>query len=358
MRVHPNQLVPGCVVLKDVMGKSINPIIPRGTVLNPIHIKVLHYFLIDEVEVRPTLSNGERFEPSKDKENESYAINPFIKQYKDSLNNTKNLFEAWKNRVPVDIVKVRSLLLPLLGQLEAYPEVIFSLHIYGEKDDYLYHHALTTSLLSGLIAKKLNISAGERIQVALAAFLSNIGMLFIDDALMKKEGNLTKEEYAKIQKHPVLSYRLVEKISMLKYETKIAILQHHERIDGSGYPFGLPGSKIHIYAKIIAVCDMYIAMTSDRFHKSKQSPFKVIEEMLNVQFGKLDLDVVKALVSILTSFSIGTKVILSNGQVGEIVFIDDKNPTRPIVKINGEESILSLMDHPNMYISQVLTAVD
>jgi HD-GYP domain-containing protein (c-di-GMP phosphodiesterase class II) len=356
VKVHPSQLKAGCLLVSDVMGKTLNPIIPKDTVIKPIHIKVLSHFLINEIEVAPTLVNGEPFQPTKYGKVESSVEQKqlFLNHYVKSIKETKLLFSNWKNRIPIDIVQVRNHLIPLLEVSEMVPSLIFRTNHYVEVEDYYFHHSVSTSLIAAFIAKKLNYSRGDQIQIALAAYLSDCGMAHIDDELLFKKASLTLDEYKQIKRHPIVSYRLVESLSSLKYDSKMAILQHHERLDGSGYPFGL-SDKIHPYAKIIAVSDMFHAMTSERLYKTKQSPFKVLEEMKSQQLQKLDISSVDALVQGLTSFSIGTKVKLSDRRIGEIVFIDDKNPTRPIVRLEHNNSIVPLMDHLNLYIDEIVS---
>jgi HD-GYP domain-containing protein (c-di-GMP phosphodiesterase class II) len=356
LKVHPSQLKAGCLLVSDVVGKTMNPIIPKDTVIKPLHMKVLNHFLINEIEVAPTLVNGEPFQPKKEEKIESSVQKKqtFLGYYVKSIKETKHLFSNWKNRLPIDIVQVRNHLLPLLEIAESVPSLIFTTQHYVEVEDYYYHHSVSTALIAALIAKKLNYSRGDQIQIALAAYLSDCGMAHIDDELLFKKASLTLDEYKQIKRHPIVSYRLVESLSSLKYEAKIAILQHHERLDGSGYPFGL-SDKVHPYAKIIAVSDMFHAMTSERIYKTKQSPFKVLEEMRSQQLQKLDIGSVDALVQGLTSFSIGTKVQLSDRRIGEIVFIDDKNPTRPIVRLEKSNAIISLIDHLNLHIDEIVS---
>ena len=121
-------------------------------------------------------------------------------------------------------------------------------------------------------------------------------------------------------------------------------------MDGSGYPLGISKEKINNYARILAVSDIYHAMTSERFYKKKQSPFKVIEALYKEQFNRLDPRVVHVFTSSLTKRSLGKMVNLSNDVIGEIVFIDDDYPTRPLVKLESTEEIISLQKNPDLYI--------
>ncbi|KGX86974.1 HD-GYP domain-containing protein [Pontibacillus marinus] len=364
MRVHPSQLVPGCMVLKDVMGQTNHPIIEKNTVIKPIHITVLHKFLIEEIDVGPKLASGEVFKPEEYIEEEESeeakntpvrGITSFADQYLDAVQAYKSMFKNWQAGSSIDISKVRKTIVPLIHEALKDKSQVFMLHHYSTKENYFYHHSIAVGLLSSIIAKQMNFSQGEIIQIGLTGFLSDAGMSKIEERIMKKRGPLTSREFEEVKKHPTYSYRLLEKIPVLKNEVRIGVLQHHERRDGSGYPIGIAEDKLHPYGKIVAVSDMYHAMTSERIYKTKKSPFKVIEEMMQDQFGKFDHKVVQAFIDSMTNFSTGTKVKLSNNQEGEIVFIEAKTPTRPMVRLFHNNEIIHLKNYRDLFIEEIVS---
>ncbi|SET14511.1 HD-GYP domain, c-di-GMP phosphodiesterase class II (or its inactivated variant) [Salinibacillus kushneri] len=362
MLVHPSQLKPGCIVEREVKGKTVNPIIPKETVIQPIHIKVLKHFCIKELEVSSKLVDGENFIPGAKRQEEKQETKketeqktqPFAIEYAQSVNETKEMFLKWQARNPVNISKIREFLIPLILKAENDSGIIFSLHHHVDKENYFYHHFVAKALIGAFIAKRMKLSQGDRIQVALAAYLSDCGMAQISEKILNKTDRLSAEEFKEVQQHPIYSYRWVENIASLKQEAKLSVLQHHERLDGNGYPFGLKHQKIDLYARIIAVSDIFHAMVSERVYKPKQSPFKAVEEIKTQQLGKLDLEVVNVLVTGITHFSNGTKVKLSDQRIGEIVFIENKDPTRPIIRINESDEMIILKDNPQLHIEEIL----
>lgn len=367
MRVHPDELVTGCLITKDVMGKTLQPIIPRNTVVKDIHITVLKKFMVKEVTVSPKLVNGDPFEPEskiedepeQDQGNQNSHTNEedswsFIDYYLHSVKQTKILFEGWQAGTPVDIVKIRDHLIPLIRISEQSPELIFSVHHYSNKDMYLYHHMVTMALLANLLASKKKYKQGECFQVALAAYLSDAGMAKMDEKILNKQSPLNSQEFNEVKRHPIYSYRMIENLTTVTRPVKLGVLQHHERLDGSGYPMGIDQERIHPFARIIAVADMFHAMTSERNYRTKQSPFKVIEEIRHFQFGKLDPDIVQVFIHSLTNFTNGTQVQLSDHSRGEIVFIDRKHPTRPMVRLE-DGNIIDLKQHSSIYIQDIIT---
>ncbi|MFC4558495.1 HD-GYP domain-containing protein [Virgibacillus kekensis] len=361
MRVEPSQLIAGCVLLSDVWGKSNKPIVPKRTVITEEHITVLHKFMIDNVDVAAKLHDGEIYTPKpmpagQDKKPEvtSQEQNSFEDQYIKTVKTLKKLFTAWQNNSSIKMPLVRKALLPLFERAIEQNAEVYTLHKYAVKEDYFFHHSVAVGILSAYLANKMGYEKGEWLQIGLAGALGDCGMSKMDYSIIERNGPLTFQELQELKKHPTYSYRLVEKTSTITKEVKLAILQHHERMDGSGYPFGLEQSKIHMYARIIAVCDTYHAMTSERNYQGRKSSFQVIEELQKDQFTKLDHRVVNIFINSLTSLSIGKKVRLSTGQEGQIVFMEANQPARPMVKIDESEEIITLKDNPGIYISDII----
>lgn len=361
MRVHPSQVVPGCIITNDILGKTNRPLITKNTVVKDIHKQVLHRFLVQQVEVAPKLSSGEPFmpeapeEPAIESRVEKHIADPktFMEQYLQAVKAYKKWFAEWQAGATIHIGAVREVLVPLLEQIKKSRKDIFMLHHFSTKDDYLYHHAVSTALIAAFLGEKLGMNRGEWIQLGLAGLLSDAGMAKLSKQILLKETSLTEKEYQEVKKHPTFSYRMVENIPVLNKAAKLGILQHHERLDGSGYPLATEEKKIHMFARVIAVSDMYHAMTSERLYRSKQSPFLVLELMMKEQFGRFDHAVVQAFVKSMTNYTTGTKVKLSNEQSGEIVFVDPAHPTRPMIRIDEGSDIIYLKDFNDIYISEI-----
>ncbi|MCA0984909.1 HD-GYP domain-containing protein [Halobacillus yeomjeoni] len=362
MQVHPSQLVPGCIITKDIIGKTGRPIIPNRTVVSPIHIRVLEQFLVEEVEVADKLSDGTLFTPrSTDSEEENPVSNeppvaeltPFYENYLEAVQSYKRWFKEWQHGDPVDLLALRKVMVPLLEEAVESGKDVFKLHHYSSSGEYLYHHNVAMGLISAYLAEKMGYKYGEWIQIGLAATLCDAGMSQIDPTIIWKEGSILESEYAEIKKHPLISFQYVESTPYLSKSVKLAILQHHERLDGSGYPIGLKADKIHPFSQIIAVSDIYHAMTCERIYRVKQSPYKALEEILQKQFGRYDHRVIQVMVKELTDYSTGTKVRLSNKQTAEVMFVDQSQPTRPMVRLE-EGSIFQLKEQRHLHIEEVI----
>jgi HD-GYP domain-containing protein (c-di-GMP phosphodiesterase class II) len=356
MKVSVDHLIDGCILAEDVISLSNRPIIPKKTVLNHQLIEILRTFLIKEVHIEPVLASGKPFNSSEavfEYPAEEKSQLPLVRLYLKTVQEYKKMFQNWQAGALVDIGKVRNLIIPLLEKAMQNPREIFSLYQYSTEEDFIFHHSVSVSLLSGYLGHKMGYS-DDWVQISLAGLLSDCGMAKVDPKILMKKSPLTLKELHEIKQHPTYSFQMLKKIPVVKEGVKIAVAQHHERMDGSGYPLGVKGEKIHAYAKIIAVADVYQAMISKRPYRSKQSPFRVLEQIIQDNFGKFDIQVVHALTSCLANFSVGTKVKLSNNQIAEIVFIDPKLPTRPMVKLCNTSEIIQLSLRKDLFIEEIV----
>ncbi|MCM3664436.1 HD-GYP domain-containing protein [Mesobacillus subterraneus] len=360
MRVNVDNLKEGCILTDDVLSKTNRPIMSKKTVLSNQLIDILKIFLVKEVEVEKTLVNGMPFNAPaigvdiKAGASTNSADYNFIDLFLRTKQDFKKEFISWQSGMQIDIAKLRGIIVPLIEQTDINSSDIFHLHHYSTKTEYLYDHPLAVGITSAFIAKKLNYGKGDVTQIALAGCLSDCGMAKISPNLLNKKTTLTVEEFEEIKKHPTYSYQMVKNSPLLKDGAKIAILHHHERLDGSGYPFGEKANRIHPFAKILAVADSFHAMTSERIYKPKHSPFKVLEMINEELFGEFDITALKALSSAIMNFSIGSKIRLSDGQAAEIIFVEEKNPARPLVRLVDSDEILALEKNRHLHIEEII----
>lgn len=357
LKVQVHKLKSGDTINQDVFSLTSRPIVARGTELTDEHLQVLKAFNIREVDVNPAQSSDST-QPDKSEGNDA-AYNPpqnddFHSMYTKAVSQYKKIFSNWQAGSPVDLFQVRQEIVPLIDSAIGKPRTILSLHHYSNVKDYIYHHAISVALISSFLAKKLSYSKGDIIQIGLAGALIDCGMSKIQPHILTKKEALNKAEYEEIKQHPILGYKMLKGTTGIKENVLLSILQHHERDDGTGYPLGSKGESLNLYSRVVAIADVFHAMTSERLYRTKQSPFKVLEQMLMDQFGKFDPKVLNILVSELSNFSVGTKVELTNNEIGEIVFIDPHSHTRPMVKLqNGE--IISLKQQNDLYIENILS---
>ncbi|WP_017725787.1 HD-GYP domain-containing protein [Halalkalibacterium ligniniphilum] len=361
MKVKPSQLEEGCILASDVFAETDYPLFKEKTVLSFEDINMLDIFLINAVEVEAVLANGERFAPEEvfveEVQTEQRIVkektSSFLDYYLEAVKQYKNLFQSWQAGNRVDMFSIRACLLPLFERVSEQKNELIQIHHYSMKDEYLYHHAVAVGLLTAFLGSKLGYSKGEWMQMGFAGALADAGMAKISPRILSKKGPLSQSEYEELKKHPIHSYKMLKGMTGITDSLLLGVLQHHEREDGSGYPLGTDSKKIHGFSRIIAVADVYHAMTSERLYRSKKSPYRVLEAISKERFGKFDPTVVQTLVSNLANVSIGTRVRLTDGTEGEIVFIDPSEPTRPMIK-KGSGEIIQLINQSNLHIEEII----
>ncbi len=283
MEVDVAHLAPGMVLENDILGKSGNPIVKKHTKLTETHIEFMKQFLIDKVSVTP-LVKADTDIALKTEEKQ-------INEYEKAVREYKKLFISWQNNVPINMYLVRKFFIPLFEKVsELNMRRIISLVPPPETKDYFYERTVLMSILSVYVAKKLNLEKKDCLQIGLASILSDAGIAKLKG--LSKNKKVSREN---MRLHPIFSYQLVENEPTLTQNAKLAILQHHENLDGSGYPAKTAGEKITTYARIINVCDLFLSVYSN----NTKEIMGVLEEFKD---NKLDPIVVEKLESELSLF--------------------------------------------------------
>lgn len=360
--VRVQDLKLGSTVAEDIFANTQTPIVYKNTKINHEHIHVFKAFNINKVLVYMA-SNDSKEKKVTDENIPTFVskiapvetYNSFERLYFDAVNVYKKEFSNWVAGAKIDIGKIRSIILPLVEKVLENRSYIFDLNNYSIPKDYLYHHCVATGLISAVLAQKLGLERGNCIQIALAGTFADCGMSKVSERIRNKKETLTALEFAEIRKHPIHSYMLIKDLPVLKSDMKEAILKHHERLDGSGYPMGKKIPSNIDYSQIIAVADVFHAMICERLYRAKQSPFVVIEMIKESEFGKFDIKVVQALIDLIVDLPIGTKVELSNLERGEVMFINKYVPTRPLVKLESTGEIIDLSTNRFFHIIRVIT---
>ncbi|MEO4055381.1 HD-GYP domain-containing protein [Solibacillus sp. CAU 1738] len=355
--MNVSELRLGKVIAEDIFANTQYPIIYKDTKVTYEHLHVFKAFRVAKV-----LVYNDNIPEAKDNDAATpvivqpiVTVNTFEKYYADAIQQLKKEFLNWQSGAKIDITKVRGMMIPLIERVLDNRSYIFDLDSYSNPKDYLYHHCIATGLISAIMTQKLGHERGICIQMAIAGMLADSGMAKVPAKIREKKTKLTEKEFAEIRQHPINSYLMVKNLPALKDTMKVAIFQHHERLNGSGYPKGEKNGNISVFSQIIAVADVYHAMTSERLYSQKRATFQVIEMIKESEFGKFDIKVVQALIDIVADLPIGTKVELSNKEHAEVMFINKYAPTRPLVKIVSSGEIIDLAAVRAFHISRVIT---
>ena len=220
-----------------------------------------------------------------------------------------------------------------------------------EYDDSTYTHSLNVALICNILAGWLKLPK-EDVELATACGLfHDIGKMLIPYSIIAKPGKLSEEEFATVKKHPALGYELLQSQDV-DVHVKNAALMHHERSDGSGYPSKLKGNQIDPYARMVAIADVYDAMTAARCYRGPLCPFCVIEMFETEGFQKYDVSILLPFLENVVNSCLQNRCLLNDGRKVTIIYINKEKLSRPVVQY-GEEYI-NLADQPDLKIEKLL----
>ena len=324
-----DELRPGMIVYDDIGSlKSGAILVSGGTVLNKDIIKKIY-----NQGIRKILIYDEILEIK-----EEAVRDDFVVKYEKLSDTVESLFKDIKIGKKIILTEISEELDNVILEIVQNDNILRRIRQLERKDDYIFNHSLNVSMLATMIGKWSGYTQKNLKQLALAGLFHDIGKLKISNDIVNKPGRLTENQKKVMRKHPIYSYNILSETVGISKNVSIAALQHHEREDGSGYPQGIRGEKIHEYAKIIAICDVYDALTSNREYKSKISPFHAAEILEEQSFSILDPKFTRLFLNRISEFYVGCVVTLSNGKTGEIIYVHPQNPTKTIVK-SGDKYI-------------------
>ncbi|MFB9324855.1 HD-GYP domain-containing protein [Paenibacillus aurantiacus] len=305
-------------------------IIPAHTIMEEGHLALLAKHGIDPetlVVVQPGRGSNERRE-SNTRKHESAV--------RQAVQASKLLFAKMQETRKIPVMELRSEVLPLVQQAAEAPDVFDLFETIRAKDDYTYEHNIGVGVLSTLIGKWMNLSETELSVLSLAATLHDVGKVKIPAELLNKPGKLTAAEYAIVKQHTVFGYEMLKGTAGLSSRVALVALQHHERSDGGGYPLGLRAEQIDPLSRIVAVADVFHAMSSRRPYHEPVPFYDILNQMRQGRFGFFDPQIVSIFLDNMVGRMVGRKVVLTDGRSGEVVFLNPHSMERPLVRVEDE----------------------
>jgi len=274
---------------------------------------------------------------------------PFDIKNASFVEETKNVFSKIKSGDKIELETIKEHIEESYDDLIRNNDVLMRLEQLKAMDDYTYEHSLRVSMLAAMIGKWIGYTEEEVKELALAGMMFDIGKLKVPDFIINREFKITSNEYKLIKKHPQFGYQILLKTKDVSDNVKYCSLQHHERIDGSGYPLRVKENQIHEFAKIVMVCDIYDAMISERPYRKKYSPFDAAEYISWNSGVTLDPRICYIFLTNLAEYYMGKKVILNTGKKGKIIFVDMEFPTRPVIQTE-DGNIIKLIENKHIRI--------
>lgn len=221
----------------------------------------------------------------------------------------------------------------LVQYIVSLGDVNKSLYDIQTYDNYTYVHCIDTCIMASFLGMSTGISDRAINELGMGAILHDIGKTKVAYNIVNKNTSLTDEEFIEMKNHPIYGADLLRKNMRISDNVIKAVLQHHERVDGKGYPFNLQGNEISKFAKIVCVCDVYNAVSSDRSYRKSFKPNESYELILAGSGSAFDIDIVKGFKETFAVYPLGCCIKLSNGIEGYVIRQNKDFPDRPIMRV-------------------------
>lgn len=247
----------------------------------------------------------------------------------------------------------------LLNEILSNDNILYFLVDIKKLNSSVYDHTINVTILSLIIGISLNLSKSDLLNLCVGALLHDIGKEFIDIDIIDKDSPLTYEEFEKMKDHCEKGYYYLKDKDFIHNDCKMIILQHHERVDGMGYPTGLLGNQINKLAKIVCVADVYDTLTSDRYYIESMCASDALEYIMGHSDTIFDFEIVKTFSRVVVPFPSGTIIRLSNGDLGVVKETFRNFPLRPNIKITDSKlrdkigTTINLIDELSLVITNV-----
>jgi len=233
------------------------------------------------------------------------------------------------NDGPLELRNIREAVEPMVDSVIRCPGACIWLVSKKQQDKYIYQHSLATSIWAVALGRQLRLPKNDLRALAIGGLLFDIGKLKLGENLPKENRPLTDEEFRIMKKHVEVGVKLLEEGGMKNQNVIDMVAHHHERHDGTGYPQGLAGNKIPLFARIAAIVDCYDAITSDRIYSSAISPPHAIKQLYEWKDTFFQAEIVDQFIQAIGIFPAGTLVELSSGEVAMVVAASPSRRLRP-----------------------------
>ncbi|WP_058303044.1 HD-GYP domain-containing protein [Gorillibacterium timonense] len=310
-------------IKRDICNSLGVVVLPAGTIFRQEHLTLLRNHRIEANDLAFSSESEERYKAA------SKNVNKIV-------GTSHEFIEKMRVTHKVPVMEFRQEILPTVQQISEHPDVFQLFTIVRATDEYTYTHNIGVGILSTLIGRWMKLSESDLNLLSLAATLHDVGKVMVPTEILTKPGKLTSEEYEIIKKHTIYGYQLIKATPGLSHRVALVALQHHERLDGKGYPFGVKGDKIDYLSKIVAVADIFHAMSSTRPYHHPIAFHEIISQMRAGLFGELDSRITSVFLEQVMNRTVGHQVLLTDGRSGEVVLINPHRPELPLVKINDD----------------------
>lgn len=321
-RVSLDKVRAGAILAKTIMSLDGKVLLAAGMEITEEYKRKLQANRISEIYIEDEISKDIQV-PEVVREEIVYEAKQMIKA----------MMTKPSVKTSIDGRKVMEIVDKIISSILANKDIIANLCDIRSVDDYTFSHSVNVCILSLIIGIGLGYSGDRLRELGVGSILHDIGKVMVPNDILKKPYQLTSEEFEEIKKHTYYGYEILKNTSGISMTASYIALEHHERIDGSGYPYQLKDDNIHKAARIVAVSDVYDALTSDRIYRKKLMPHEVIDYITSLGSHHFDQEVVDVFIRFIAYYPVGTAVILNTGEKGLVSKYNKRFPTRPTVRV-------------------------
>lgn len=343
----------GCVTETDIYTDRGALLCPKMTVIDSKTLAALSSYkgrIHATVSYNPATDNIETLhQPDPDN---SLEFEDSFKQYA-----VERLSSLFKNVDDVDALAAGASEISdkIVAVIDKSKELYINLSKLKVSDEYTYKHSVDVGTMAAVLAKAVGENDDFIHDVTVSGLLHDIGKEKIPQEIINKPAKLTAEEFEIIKTHPVHGYRILVKTDDVSEEMRQGILNHHENVDGTGYPRGLTEEEIGKMGQMLSIVDVYDALVTERSYKEAKSPSQAIEIMFSMG-NKFNIEYFKTFLTVVNPYPNGCVVNLSNGEKATVLRQNKAYPLRPIIELASSKEVVNLaLDHS--YLSTTIVDV-
>lgn len=341
----------GDILAKPVYDDKCQLLLAKNAVLTESYIRRLEQANIQCVYIDDDLSSGIEFE----------NIIPDTLKIR-SINTVKQVFKSMSERkssiyTVKDLDMIKDVIDELMSFIYTNQDTLYCMTELMGTDMYTYNHSAEVAILSMMVAKSMGFNNAFIQKIGIGALLHDIGKVEVPSELVHKSDVLSDSEYEVMQKHPQYGYDMLKDSYDISPISRQIILLHHEKLNGVGYPLGLKEKDIPVHVRVVTMCDIFNAITSNRSYKSRMSADEALEVLRVESVYELDREIFHHLLKVANIYPAGTLVELSDGRLAIVVKENKEAQTRPTVQIiesGKREDTLNLMEHLTVFITRTI----
>lgn len=322
LKMRIEEVRPGMVTARAIYDSDGKVLLNAGVELKESYIKRLKQLGFPALYIDDGISMSETV---------NEVITPELRIK--TISTLRSAFLMVENSVRVDANLIKNAANVIIEEIIANRDVLISINDIRNYDSYTLGHSVNVCVLAVVTGKSLDYPPQKLRELGVGALLHDIGKMRIPNEILVKTDPLTPEEYEILKGHAAAGFEILREYEEISALSTHVAYQHHERINGTGYPRGLRGAEIHEFARLVAICDTFDAMTTDRLYKPGVTPSKALQTLESLKNFQFDAELVNAFMENIALYPVGSMVVLNTGERGIVVDVHKSARNRPIVRV-------------------------